>query len=411
MRLLFLSSFYPPYDRGGLDQLCHEVVTSLQQRGHIVHVLTSRYGIQDRVEHDETAIRSLYLQAGINYYRMSAFFGQRRTQEQANARELRQAIERLAPDVIVIWNMWNLSRNLPYWAEQWMPGRVAYYIAATWPTDPDIHLEYWQLSARRRLSEWVKRPMRALALAQLRSEGYPPRLRFEHAMCISQFVYDTCVQARQLPATAGVLYAGIDPEPFLTHARGFDVLPANRLRLVYTGALIAMKGVHTAIEALNLLKQRGYAESVELTIIGSGHPAYETQLRSMVAQYQLEDRVCFAGPVTRAKIPECLSRFDVFLFTSIGPEALGRSDMEAMAAGLLVIGAEAGGQVEILKNRQNALTFRAGDAAGLADQIERVLADPALRVELARRGQSTVLERFSLRRTIDDLESWLESLL
>lgn len=411
MRILILSSFYPPLERGGYEQMAHEVALGLQQRGHAIKVLTSHYGMTDSPSPENGVIRSLHLQSDVNYYSPLNFFLKRHAQERANAQELRRAIDQFGPDVIFVWNMWDLSRNLPYWAEQWMPGRVAYYLSATWPVDTDIHLEYWQLPARRRASEWLKRPIRQLAFAQLQREGYPPRLKFDHAVCVSRFVRTQCVQGGQLPEHTGVLYTGIDPEPFLKHARNFEVPPAGPLRLVYTGALVSIKGVHTAIEALGILEQRGLADRIELTLIGSGHPDYEAYLRALVDQYGLADRVRFVGRVTRDEIPQCLSQHDVFLFTSSGPEALARSVMEAMAVGLLVIGAETGGQIEMFDNGQNALTFKAEDAVGLANQIERALLDPALRRRLACAGQRTVLERFTLGRMIDDLEVWLQQIV
>ena len=177
------------------------------------------------------------------------------------------------------------------------------------------------------------------------------------------------------------------------------------------GSLLPHKGVHTAVEALGLLQQRGLGHRISFTILGGGHPDYEARLHRMVEELGIGDRVCFAGRVPRSAIPEWMSRFDAFLFTSTWAEPMARSVMEAMAAGLLVIGTEVGGQVEMLTNEENSLTFRAGDAEGLARQIERVLREPALASRLAHAGQRMVLERFSLRRMTEDIERWLESLL
>jgi glycosyltransferase involved in cell wall biosynthesis len=114
--------------------------------------------------------------------------------------------------------------------------------------------------------------------------------------------------------------------------------------------------------------------------------------------------------VPRAEVPAWLSRNDVFLFTSIWAEPMARSVMEAMAAGLLVIGSEVGGQIEMMQHGQNALTYPAGDAAALANAIELAFNDPALRARLAHAGQQLVLERFTLQRMVADFEAWLDDL-
>ena len=67
MRILFVSSQYPPYELGGYEQLCYEVKEELVSRGHEVRVLTSRYGVKSKAEiHDGNVIRSLYLMADIH---------------------------------------------------------------------------------------------------------------------------------------------------------------------------------------------------------------------------------------------------------------------------------------------------------------------------------------------------------
>lgn len=407
MRLLFLSNFYPPHELGGMEQLTAEVAARLRARGHQVAVLTSRAGAESTGFTEDGVIRSLFLEANIHYYSMRAFFFDRRAQESANAQALRQAMETVRPDVFVVWNMWNLSRRLPYLAEQWLPGRVAYYIASTWPMDADAHTEYWQLPAARKLTEMLKRPLRALALARLRREGYPPRLAFAHTMCVSRYMRDKLVAARAIPASADVLYNGIDPAPFLSAPDARAESQGRPLRLLYFGSLVPIKGVHVAIEALGLLARQGLAERVELTILGRGHPDYVAGLHTQVAELNLQDHVRFQEWIARADVPAMLKAYDVFLFTSTGPEAMARTVMEAMAAGLLVIGSEVGGQVEMLVNGENALTFAAGDAAHLADHVRYLLDAPAQRHRLAQAGQQTVLQRFTLDRMVDNIETWL----
>jgi glycosyltransferase involved in cell wall biosynthesis len=306
--------------------------------------------------------------------------------------------------------MWNLSRNLPYWAEQWMPGRVGYYVSSTWPIEQDIHQEYWQRPAGRPQTNVVWRPVRALALAQLRREEYPPKLRFEHVVCCSQFVRDSLAKGGVFTSDPGVIYISLDPEPFLRDISGGIQAREGPLRLLYFGNVIAQKGVHTAIEALGLLERRGLGDRLELTILGGGHPDYEARLRAMAKSLGVDERVHFAGRVERTEVPDWLRRSDVFLFTSTGPEAMARTVMEAMAAGLLVIGTRAGGQKEMLFDGENALTFQEEDAAGLADGIACALDDPEMRWRLALAGQKLVLERFSLERMVRELEAWVESI-
>ena len=48
MRILFLSSFYPPHEIGGWGQLVEDIAFRLSERGHSVRVLTSRHRVDRR---------------------------------------------------------------------------------------------------------------------------------------------------------------------------------------------------------------------------------------------------------------------------------------------------------------------------------------------------------------------------
>jgi hypothetical protein len=147
MRLLFLSNFYPPHAIGGYEQWCQEVTLALQARGHQVSVLTSRYGLEHgTADPDSPSVRrKLHLMSRLDYYDPVHFLTQWRAEEAYNHRELLATINIAQPDLILVWGMWNLSLSLPYWAEQRLPGRVAYYLSSYWPIDQDAHRAFWDL--------------------------------------------------------------------------------------------------------------------------------------------------------------------------------------------------------------------------------------------------------------------------
>ena len=62
MRILFLSNFYPPIRAGGYAQLCQEVAWNLQERGHVINVLTSNYKREQAPEGERQVLRNLYLE-------------------------------------------------------------------------------------------------------------------------------------------------------------------------------------------------------------------------------------------------------------------------------------------------------------------------------------------------------------
>jgi glycosyltransferase involved in cell wall biosynthesis len=208
-----------------------------------------------------------------------------------------------------------------------------------------------------------------------------------------------------------VVYNGVETDRFLPskETRGVGLQRGlNGLSLLYAGSLVPHKGVHTAIEAMALLAHKPGLEKVQLTIVGSGHPDYEHRLRTLVKQAGLEDRVQFWPRVSREEMPELLQKFDGLVFPSIWDEPLARMMQEAMAAGLVVIGTPTGGTPEILQHGETGLTFQPGDAEGLAEQIDRLGQDPSLRMTLSENARRLVLDKFDLRRMIDEIEAYLE---
>lgn len=410
MRLLFISDLYPPYEVGGYEQWCHEVATHLRLRGHAVSVLTSRYGVAKRlaVDGDEDVARTLRLQSDLDHYQPLRFFVRHSADERTNREEVRKAIHRVRPDVVVVWGMWQLSWNVPHAAELLCPGRVAYYVASYWPTDVDPHTEYWQRPARNEIRQRTKDVLRRLALARLRRGHYPPALRFEHVACCSEFVRKALVRARALPASADVVMGGIEIESASPGAGRVDVREGLPLRLVYFGRLVPDKGVHTAIQAVAMLQTDGAASPVRLTIVGSGHPDYEAQLRRLATEQGADTIVDFRGKVARGHVQAMLSEFDVFLFTSTWDEPFGRTIVEAMQAGLVVVGSDVGGSREIFRHYDDQLLYEPGNASALASRIRQVLADSRMRERLSRRGRELVAERFSMPRMVDGVEAWLD---
>ena len=395
--------------------MCQEVGDALRNRGHNVIVLTSNYKRAKLPEPDpEWVHRELHLEMELVSSRNAVqFFTRRKTREIENLETLRHIIDRFSPDVALIWGMWNLQRSLPALAEGLMLRRIVYYVCDHWPILPNQFENYWNAPPRSLITGFLKLFLKPFALQILARENRPD-LKLENVIGCSEYIRNTLVAAGKLPPHTGVLYNGIDPEPFLkvSESRRNPANGQNKsLRLLYFGRLRQDKGVHTAVQALGLLKQRGFANNLELTILGSGHPDYETELRQMVVELGVSEKVKFIPHVQRDAIPRWLGLFDIYLFTSIWPEAMARSVMEAMAARLLVIGTEVGGQVEMLIDGKNALTFKPEDVEGLADHILRAFHDPQLRLQLALAGQSMVLERFTLDHTVNEIEELLQNIV
>jgi glycosyltransferase involved in cell wall biosynthesis len=407
VRILLISTFYPPHVVGGWEQVVEECNQALKAGSHVTHVLTSTHGVQGPV-HEPGVDRVLTMEADLGHYRPASLLTYRKRVEK-NLQATRDVIERFKPDVVFVHIMWNLTRGIPWLAEQLCPGRVMYYVADHWTCVPDPHEQYWNEQAVRPVRGLVKRRLGPIALRWIRNCNRSFRLKFARVLCVSHAIRNELIEKAGLnPANLHVVYNGIDIARFYRDCSAARP-PDGALSLLFAGSLVWHKGVHTAIEAMHVLRKTGQNTGIHLTIIGSGHPDYERQLRELVKRHDLERDVEFRGRVSRDEIADLLPGFDVLVFPSTWEEPLARITQEAMASGLVVIGTPTGGTREILKDGATGLTFRPGDAGGLARQIVRLRGNPKLYARLARQGQALIVEKCDLRRMNAEIETHLES--
>ena len=414
MRILFVSTFYPPYVVGGWEQLVEDLNHGLRSRGHETLVLTTNHGLapgQPLIDLAAGIDRSLFLESNLQFYQPTDMFSYRqRTQHNLDA--TRAVIEHFRPDVVFVHIMWNLSRGIPWLAEQLLPGRVVYYVADHWAYSPDLHEVYWRDGAGDPLRRTLKRIIAPLPLYIVAQDRRRFRLAFEKVLCVSEAIRRAMLANLPLdPHKVEVVYNGIDVDTFSFRPR--SVVGTGRrqsgLRLLYAGSLVPHKGVHVAINAMGQLARQGALGAMRLTIIGSGRPDYESVLHQAVVDQGLQDWVRFGGRVPRSEMPRQLADHDVLIFPSEWPEPLARMTQEAMASGAVVVGTTTGGTGEILEEGETGLVFVPGDAVGLAQCIRRLAGDQALFTRLATNARRRVEEKFSFQRMLDQVEHALAS--
>ncbi|MGL4610458.1 MAG: glycosyltransferase [Trueperaceae bacterium] len=129
--------------------------------------------------------------------------------------------------------------------------------------------------------------------------------------------------------------------------------------------------------------------NVRLAFIGSG-PA-EAQLR----QRFRDTNTVFMGYMSGQLLAEAYASADVFAFPS-DTETLGFVAMEAMASGVPVVGARAGGIPEVIEHDKNGLMFTPGDLGDMTQQLKRLLFTTDLRKVLGGQARKD-MEQWSWR--------------
>ena len=198
------------------------------------------------------------------------------------------------------------------------------------------------------------------------------------------------VVSRLVPQRNAVFVSnGIDVERYQRPSKGRDEIRSD-LRLNVSHELIVCiarlaerKGLPDLIDAVALLARR--RPLLRLVILGSG--PLRSALLDRVTQAGITDRVAFLGQ--RDDVPDILHAADVLVLTS-RREGVPRAVMEAMAAGLPVVGTDAVGTRELVRDGETGRLVPFGDPPAIAEAIEQQLVDKRAAKRMATRAQQMV---------------------
>lgn len=194
---------------------------------------------------------------------------------------------------------------------------------------------------------------------------------------------------------------GLDLAPFLEARPGVlrrELGIAVDVPLVgIVARLVPIKGVDIFIDAAARLT--ALRPDTHFIVVGDGE--LREQLIGRATSLGLGERVRFLG--WRADLPAIYADLDVVALTSHN-EGTPVSVIEALAAGRTVVATRVGGVPDLLE--ECGVLVEDGNAAGVADAIEALLADPARRLRLGEAGRRRVypaLDAATLLGNVDNL--------
>jgi len=195
-------------------------------------------------------------------------------------------------------------------------------------------------------------------------------------VAVSPSVRAHAIRCGVAPARAVVVHNGVDLEPFES-VSGDSVrrrYQLGRAHVVgFAGSLKAWHGVDLLLRAAPRLDA-----NVRVLVVGDGPE--RGKLEALAGDLHIADRVVFTGAVPHHAVPEHLAAMTVaaapyrrqsdFYFSPL-------KIVEYLAAGLPVVASQQGDLAQLVGTA--GLMVSPDDAVELADALDRVLAEPALR--------------------------------
>ena len=216
----------------------------------------------------------------------------------------------------------------------------------------------------------------------------------DRAHCVSDEMRETCRAYGLTLDKAFVNRPAIDADLFCIDAER-ESGQARRLRLVSVGRLHWKKGFETLLEAVQILLRNDV--EVCLDIVGEG--SEREKLIFMTHMLGLSEQVRFRGALAHNAVRQTLAEADVYVQSSLS-EGISNALMEAMAMELPSVCSDVGGTRELVVHGQNGLLTPPLDPVALADALQTLCADPALRLRLGRAARQTILRDFTLERQL-----------
>ncbi len=149
--------------------------------------------------------------------------------------------------------------------------------------------------------------------------------------------------------------------------------------LVYAGRLAPEKNLPFLLKSF-----AGVAQAIPnayLLLIGSGNPQFDEEIRVLVSELDLSNRVRFTGRISYDKLPSHLAMCNVFVTASV-TEVHPLSVIEAMGAGLPVMGVRSVGVGDTVQEGVAGF-LSTHDLPAFTAKLTRLCLDPNLRAQMS----------------------------
>ncbi len=353
MRILAVAPYYDP-EGGGLERYAHCVLRRLAHRGHDVRAMTF-----SKLGQDRTTLQ------GVDVERLNPLLRLGNTPvHPAFRRRVRDAIRELRPDLVLA------HTPVPF------PAEMAYQAARR--ADVPFVLTYH--AGKLRGSSASLSMLAAIDRATYQRQMLAGSRRL---IAVTPYVRDHALAGHA--ARTDVIAPGVDHHRFRPYGNGewrrrHDILFVGPLDRRYR-----WKGVDVLMKAFRQVQAE--VPDARLTLVGDGD-----------RREQFERVARRAGPSLRVLgrlsdddlIDEYRRAAVTVLPSTTDAESFGMVLAEANACGCPVVGSAVGGIPGFVRDGDNGLLARPGDATDLAKKVLRVLRNPDEAAAMGKRGRARV---------------------
>lgn len=176
----------------------------------------------------------------------------------------------------------------------------------------------------------------------------------------------------------------------------YEIVEADRpIDILYAGRILEHKGIDNILLAASPIQK--------IVIAGKGRPDYIAKLKAIASDRKLQ--VIFVNSPNNKTLINLYKKAKIFACPSRGKEGILTTMLEAGAAGCAVVTTSGSGMTDLAIHGDNSLIVEPGDTKELGNAFKELLCNKETRLKLAKSMQYTILNEWSWRIKINQLEN------
>lgn len=236
-------------------------------------------------------------------------------------------------------------------------------------------------------------------------------LAASHIITVTNVQREMLTQAGIPKERITVSHNAIDPEWF-NPERHREAGGAANLGLIppvvgFVGTMNRWQGITEFPDVLRSVFAR--CNDVGFLFVGDGE--FRQSLEDFCRAEGYANRVVFAGRKPHAEVPRLVSMMDIAVLLNSNAHGSPMKIFEYMGMAKAVIAPSVAPVVEVLRDGETGLLIEPGNAQQMADQIVRLVHDPALRERLGKAGREYVTAHHTWKQNAQAIEQICHQLL
>ena len=387
MKIAIVADLYWP-TVNGVATAVHTLVHGLARRGHEVMVIAPSQSGMSKIEMDGDVKIVRTLSLPFTLYQNFMF-------SPAPGLEVKKALDDFQPDLIHIEMLLLISQfAMRYGKKNRIP------LVATNHAMPENLMDNLRLMSR------VSRPLNyVVRMSAARFYEKADIITMPTQSAIDGFDEASKVKKPLIPVSNGIdlhQYRPLKAKASLYTKYG---IPKDKPIVGHLGRLDAEKHLSVLVEAFAQVTKTH--PEAHLVIVGDGTDA--VHLKEYAHAYGISDQVTFTGRVSEEDKIGLHRTFDVYAITS-PVELQSIATLEAMASGKPVVAVDAMALGELCQNERNGLLVEQDNPEQMAEAINRILSDDALRKKFGKESVK-ISKEHDLEVTLDKYEEIYSDLI